>query len=138
MDRCIKGNIMGIECEDDFIKVGNKLYPCTVSVAMDLVGGKWKVVILYHLKEAPKRYSELRKDLRGITEMTLSLQLKQLEQDGLISRQVYGEKPPVKVVYSLTDFGQSFTPVLEAILGWGNQIAAERGEFVNASMVTGS
>ena len=121
---------MGIECQSDFIKVNNKLYPCTVSVAMDLVGGKWKAVILYHLKDARKRYSELRKGMPGVTERTLSLQLKQLEEDELISRQVYGEKPPIKVVYSLTDFGKSFTPVLDAILGWGNQIAAQKGEFV--------
>jgi DNA-binding HxlR family transcriptional regulator len=123
---------MGIECQGEFVRVNNKLYPCTVSVAMDLVGGKWKVVILYHLKDAAKRYNELRKELPGVTERTLSLQLKQLEEDGLILRQVYGEKPPIKVVYSLTDFGQSFAPVLDAILGWGNQIASEKGEFVDA------
>jgi DNA-binding HxlR family transcriptional regulator len=122
---------MGIECQSDFIKVNNKLYPCTVSIAMDLVGGKWKAVILYHLKDASKRYGELRKEMPGVTERTLSLQLKQLEEDELISRQAYGEKPPIKVVYSLTDFGKSFTPVLDAIVGWGNQIATKKGEFVN-------
>ena len=125
---------MGIECQSDFIKVNNKLYPCTVSVAMDLVGGKWKAVILYHLKDARKRYSELRKEMPGVTERTLSLQLKQLEEDELISRQVYGKKPPIKVVYSLTDFGKSFTPVLDAIIGWGNQIATQKGEFVKNSL----
>ena len=125
---------MGIECQSEFIKVNNKLYPCTVSVAMDLVGGKWKSVILYHLKDAPKRYSELRKEMPGVTERTLSLQLKQLEEDELISRQVYGEKPPIKVVYSLTDFGKSFSPVLDAIIGWGNQIAIQKGEFVKNSL----
>jgi len=124
---------MGIECQSDFIRVNNKLYPCTVSVAMDLIGGKWKAVILYHLKDAHKRYSELRKEMTGITEMTLSLQLKQLENDGLISRQVYAEKPPVKVVYSLTDFGKSCTPLLNAIIGWGNEIASQKGEFVKSS-----
>lgn len=124
---------MNIECKDDFVKVNNKLYPCTVSLAMDLIGGKWKVVILYHLKDASKRYSELKRELPGITEMTLSLQLKQLEEDGLILREVYGEKPPIKVVYSLTGFGKSFTPVLQAILGWGNQIAQQKGEFVTAA-----
>lgn len=123
---------MRIECQNDFIKVNNKLYPCTVSVAMDLIGGKWKAVILYHLKEADKRYSELRKEMISVTERTLSLQLKQLEEDGLISRQVYGEKPPVKVVYSLTDFGKSCIPLLDAIIGWGNQIAEEKGEFVKS------
>jgi DNA-binding HxlR family transcriptional regulator len=123
---------MGIECKSDFIKVNNKLYPCTVSLAMDLVGGKWKAVILYHLKDTRKRYSDLRKEMPGVTERTLSLQLKQLEEDELISRQVYGKKPPLKVVYSLTDFGRSFIPVLDAITGWGNQIATQKGEFVNS------
>uniref|UniRef100_UPI00321A642A winged helix-turn-helix transcriptional regulator n=1 Tax=Chryseobacterium sp. TaxID=1871047 RepID=UPI00321A642A len=66
-----------------------------------------------------------------VTEMTLSLQLKQLEQDGLVSRMVYGEKPPVKVVYSLTDFGQSFIPVLDAITKWGNQVVCDKGEFIS-------
>ena len=124
---------MGIECQNDYIKVNNKLYPCTISLAMDLVGGKWKIVILYHLTDRCKRYSELRKELSGVTERTLSLQLKQLEEDGLIVRQVFGEKPPIKVIYSLTDFGKSFVPVLNAILGWGNQIALEKGEFVSNS-----
>ncbi|MBO9205514.1 helix-turn-helix transcriptional regulator [Niastella sp. MAH-29] len=99
---------------------------------MDLVGGKWKAVILYHLKDTNKRYGELRKEMPGVTERTLSLQLKQLEEDGLISRQVFGKKPPVKVVYSLTEFGKSFSPVLHAIIGWGDQIAAQKGEFVNS------
>ena len=103
---------------------------------MDLVGGKWKVVILYHLKDGHKRYNELRKEMPGVTERTLSLQLKQLEDDGLISRQVYGKKPPIKVVYSLTDFGRSFAPVLDAITGWGNQIAMQKGEFVESSART--
>jgi DNA-binding HxlR family transcriptional regulator len=125
--------VMRIECESDFIKFNDKLYPCTVSLAMDLVGGKWKVVILYHLKDASRRYSELRKEMPGVTERTLSLQLQQLEEDGLISRQAYGKKPPIKVVYSLTDFGESFIPVLDAILGWGNQIASQKGEFVTKS-----
>lgn len=98
---------------------------------MDLIGGKWKAVILYHLKDAEKRYNELRKEVPNITEMTLSLQLKQLEKDGLILRKVYGKKPPIKVIYSLTDFGKTFIPVLETITNWGNQIVSEKGEFVN-------
>ncbi|MEO7214430.1 helix-turn-helix domain-containing protein [Mucilaginibacter sp.] len=100
---------------------------------MDLVGGKWKAVMLYHLKGDSKRYNELRKEMPGVTERTLSLQLKQLEEDGLILRQVYGEKPPIKVVYSLTDFGKSCIPVLDAITGWGNQIALQKGEFIKGS-----
>lgn len=100
---------------------------------MDLIGGKWKAVILYHLKDAEKRYSELRKEVPNVTEMTLSLQLKQLEKDGLVLRKVYGKKPPIKVIYSLTDFGKTFIPVLEIITSWGNQIVLEKGEFVNNS-----
>ncbi len=72
--------------------------------------------------------------MSAVTEMTLSLQLKQLEKDGLVSRKVYGKKPPVKVVYNLTDFGKSFVPVLEAITEWGNQVVGEKGEFVHGSL----
>ncbi len=121
---------MKTECIGDHVSLDGKIYPCTVSLAMDLVGGKWKAVILYHLKDAGKRYSELRKEMPHVTEMTLSLQLKQLEKDRLVSRKVYGEKPPIKVIYSLTDFGKTFIPVLEAITEWGNEIASEKGEFL--------
>jgi DNA-binding HxlR family transcriptional regulator len=100
---------------------------------MDLIGGKWKAVILYHLKDHEKRYNELRKEMPAITEMTLSLQLKQLEHDSLVSRKVYGEKPPVKVVYSLTDFGKSLLPVLDAITDWGNKASEQEGEFYNGA-----
>lgn len=122
---------MKTECIGDHVKLNGKTYPCTVSLAMDLIGGKWKTVILYHLKAEPKRYSELLKEMQTVTEMTLSLQLKQLEKDGLIVRKVYGKKPPVKVVYSLTDFGKTLIPTLEAVTAWGNQIAEQKGEFIN-------
>lgn len=113
------------------VKYKDKTYPCAVSLTMDLVGGKWKTVILHHLKYEPKRYSELCKEMQSVTEMTLSLQLKQLEKDGLVSRKVHGKKPPIKVVYSLTDFGKSFIPVLEAISIWGNQVVKEKGEYIS-------
>ncbi len=121
---------MNTECIGDCVKLQGKTYPCTVSLTMDLIGGKWKAVILYHLKNGEKRYSELRKEMPAVTEMTLSLQLKQLEHDGLLSRQVFGEKPPIKVIYNLTDFGRSLVPVLEAITDWGNQVVSKEGEFV--------
>lgn len=123
---------MKTECIGDFVKLNGKTYPCTVSLTMDLVGGKWKAVILYHLKDEAKRYSELRKEIPSVTEMTLSLQLKQLEKDGLVSRKVHGKKPPVKVIYSLTNFGKSIVPVLEAITKWGNRVVEEKGEFTSA------
>ena len=123
---------MKTECIGDFVKLNGKTYPCTVSLTMDLVGGKWKAVILYHLKDEAKGYNELRKEIPSVTEMTLSLQLKQLEKDGLVLRKVHGKKPPVKVIYSLTDFGKSIVPVLEAITKWGNKAVIEKGEFISA------
>ncbi|SDQ97678.1 transcriptional regulator, HxlR family [Chryseobacterium soldanellicola] len=115
----------------NYVKINEKLYPCAVSLAMDLVGGKWKAVILYFLKDEEKRYNELRKDMPTITEMTLSIQQKQLEKDGLITRKVYGEKPPVKVVYNMTDLGKTFIPVLVAVNEWGKHVICEKGEFVS-------
>ncbi|MBE8724824.1 winged helix-turn-helix transcriptional regulator [Flavobacterium hungaricum] len=120
-----------IECQSDLIKIENKTYPCTVSLVMDLIGGKWKAVILYHLKENPKRYNELRKEMPTVTERTLSLQLKQLEEDKIIFRKVEGQKPPIKVTYGLTEFGKSFSEVLESITTLGNSIASQKGILIN-------
>ncbi|WP_461070785.1 winged helix-turn-helix transcriptional regulator [Spirosoma horti] len=123
--------MMKTECSSQSVSLQGKVYPCTVGLAMNLVGGKWKAVILYHLKERERRYSELKREMPDITEMTLSIQLKQLEKDGFIIRKVYGEKPPIRVEYSLTDFGKTFIPVLDAITAWGNRVIEEKGEFVN-------
>jgi DNA-binding HxlR family transcriptional regulator len=123
---------MNTECTSNFVALAGKMYPCTVSLTMDLIGGKWKAVILYHLKDGAKRYNELRKEIPAITEMTLSLQLRQLEKDGLISRKVYGKKPPLKVIYSMTGFGASLIPVLEAITQWGNHVVEEKGQLLDA------
>lgn len=94
--------------------------------AMHLIGGKWKIVILYQIKLMPKRYSELLKEIKGITEMTLSLQLKQLEKDGLISRNVSIKQSPIKVFYSLTNFGSTVIPALDVIADWAYQIAQQQ------------
>jgi DNA-binding HxlR family transcriptional regulator len=122
---------MKTECLKNSINHRGKTYPCTVSLTMDFIGGKWKAVILYHLKDHEKRYNELRKEMPAITEMTLSLQLKQLEQDGLVLRKVFGDKPPVKVVYSLTDFGKTLLPVLDAITNWGNRTIEQEAAVLN-------
>jgi DNA-binding HxlR family transcriptional regulator len=87
---------------------------------MKFIGGKWKAVILIHLFEK-KRYSELRKEIPSVTERTLSLQLKELESDGLISRTVNTGKPPIRVDYELTHFGKSLIPLLNAISHWGTE-----------------
>ncbi|WP_347374739.1 helix-turn-helix domain-containing protein [Aequorivita sp. Q41] len=121
---------MEITTKKRLIKYNNKTFSCTTSIAMELIGGKWKSVILIYLVDGKKRYNELRKTISTITERTLSLQLKQLEKDGLITRKVYTKKPPLKVEYELTEFGKSLAPVLHAIAEWGMSVANEKGQFI--------
>ncbi|PIT42968.1 transcriptional regulator [Snodgrassella alvi] len=102
-----------------------KRYHCNISLAMNLIGGKWKGVILYYLRNQPKRFSELRKNMPDITEMTLSLQLKQLEKDELITRTVKGDKPPVQVSYALTNKGHLLSPILMSLCNWAEVINDE-------------
>ncbi|MCL3781454.1 transcriptional regulator [Prolixibacteraceae bacterium JC049] len=96
-----------------------KEYPCCASLTMGLIGGKWKTVILYYLMHGTLRYNELRRNMPTVTERTLSLQLKKLEEDGIIERRVYTQKPPLKVEYSLTKLGESLVPLIKAISEWG-------------------
>jgi DNA-binding HxlR family transcriptional regulator len=113
-------------------KVKGRNYPCCTSVTMGIIGGKWKTVILYHLIEGTLRYSELSKKMTGVTERTLSLQLKNLEDDGVILRTVYTTKPPLKVEYSLTNFGKTLIPLLQSIANWGDFVVenySEEGGF---------
>ena len=112
------------------IKINDKIFACPTSAAMELIGGKWKSVILSHLINEKKRYNELRKETPMISERTLSLQLKQLESDGLVNRKVYSKKPPLRVEYSLSKFGETLIPLLETILNWGVVAAQEKGEFI--------
>nr|WP_299167479.1 helix-turn-helix domain-containing protein [uncultured Allomuricauda sp.] len=121
---------MEIKHKKRLIKYNDKLFSCTTSIAMEFIGGKWKSVILIYLIDGKKRYNELYKLISTITERTLSLQLKQLEQDGLITRKVYTKKPPLKVEYALTPFGESLVPVLTSIANWGKTVADEKGVII--------
>lgn len=121
---------MEIEYKKRIIKFNDKQFSCSTSIAMELIGGKWKSVILIYLLNGKKRYNELYKLISTITERTLSLQLKQLEKDGLIVRKVYTKKPPLKVEYELTPFGETLRPVLLAIANWGTIVAEEKGEVL--------
>ena len=103
-----------------------KSYPCCASLTMGVIGGKWKTVILYHLINKPLRYSELRKMMPTVTERTLSLQLKTLEEDSIVSRTVYTKKPPMKVEYSLTERGATLIPLLQSIAAWGESVMVTR------------
>lgn len=97
---------------------------------MHFIGGKWKSVVLWYLRKEKKRFSELNNLIPQITEKMLSLQLKQLESDGLIKREVLTRKPPMKVEYSLTEFGKSLLPTLNEIAKWGRKTGDEKGKIV--------
>jgi DNA-binding HxlR family transcriptional regulator len=93
-------------------------YGCAVEATADIIGGKWKAVILYYLSKGPKRFNELRRLLPEVTQRMLTLQLRELEQDGIVHREIYKEVPP-KVEYSLTEFGASLGPIIVQMLDWG-------------------
>lgn len=103
-------------------------YHCALDVTMHYIGGKWKTVVLWYLRNRTLRFSELKKHIPDITEKMLSLQLKSLEEDGIIRREVFPEVP-LRVEYSLTDFGRSLIPVLEAIAKWGRDRGSEEGRM---------
>jgi Predicted transcriptional regulators len=93
-------------------------YNCPVEATIDLIGGKYKSVILWHLVNGPLRYNEISKLVPRATPKMITQQLRELESDGLILRTVYPVIPP-KVEYSLTDFGKSIIPVLDSMCKWG-------------------
>lgn len=96
-----------------------KTYHNPVELALEIIGGKWKMPILWRLKAHAWRYGELKKDLKGITHKMLTEQLRELEEHGLVHRKVYAEVPP-KVEYSLTPTGKSTIPVIETLRNWGS------------------
>ena len=112
-------------------KLHGKLYHCAMDITLDYIGGKWKTVVLWYLQFKTLRFAELKKLIPDITEKMLSIQLKKLEEDGLISRRKYGVKPPVKVEYSLTEFGRTLVPSLNAIAKWGRELGEGEGELVD-------
>ncbi|MEN8831155.1 helix-turn-helix domain-containing protein [Pacificibacter sp.] len=93
-------------------------YGCPVEAALDMIGGKWKGVILFHLLHGTKRFSELQREMGTVTQRILTKQLRELEESGLVSRKVYPVVPP-KVEYSLTSKGLTLEPILEALRRWG-------------------
>lgn len=95
-------------------------YICGVSVTLDLIGGKWKGVILWHLSHKTLRFSQLKRRLPKVTQKMLTQQLRELERDQLIHREVFAEVPP-KVEYSLTELGESLKPILNAMCNWGSE-----------------
>lgn len=115
-------------------KVDDKIYRCPLELAIDLIGGKWKCVILWHLRKGCLRFSELKRRLPGITQKMLTQQLRDLEANGLVDRKVYPVVPP-KVEYSLTESSQEFLSALKTMYKWGKYYSSEHGVEVDTSLI---
>ncbi|PCJ20398.1 MAG: transcriptional regulator [Candidatus Cloacimonadota bacterium] len=99
----------------------HRIQSCPVEIALGLIGGKWKGVILYHLIDGKKRFNELHKFMPIVTQRMLTKQLRELEADGLIHREVYKVVPP-KVEYSLTEKGKPLEAIILALEQWGKTL----------------
>lgn len=92
-------------------------YQCSMEFTLSVIGGKWKCLIVWHLGESTLRFNDLKRMLSGISQRMLTLQLRELENDGLVSRKIFAQVPP-KVEYSLTDVGKGILPVLSSLSDW--------------------
>ncbi|MDT0124722.1 winged helix-turn-helix transcriptional regulator [Paenibacillus sp. RRE4] len=105
-----------------------KKYNISVEATLEVIGGKWKCVILCHLTHGKKRTSDLKRIMPAITQKMLTQQLRELENDGIVKRIVYNQVPP-KVEYELSEYGRSLEPILTALCNWGDQhIIKEYGD----------
>ncbi|MDP4096249.1 winged helix-turn-helix transcriptional regulator [Paenibacillus sp. P96] len=107
--------------------MGNQQFKTAVELTLKVIGGKWKPVILCHLTDGAKRFGELRRDMPGITQKMLTQQLRELEDDGIIHREVYSQVPP-KVEYSFTPYGLTVRQLLDEMADWGTQHQQHLGE----------
>lgn len=103
---------------------GRTSYHCGIDAAVDVVGGKWKPLILWALNDGTRRFGELKREVAGVSEKVLIQQLRELEADGIVHREVYGEVPP-RVEYSLTELGKALNTALEPLGAWGSTFMAE-------------
>jgi DNA-binding HxlR family transcriptional regulator len=101
-------------------------YYCPVKLTADIIGGKWKPLILFYLEGGTRRFGELQKLISGMTKKMLTQHLRELERDGIIHREVYAVVPP-KVEYSLTKHGESLKPILKLMSAWGTKHRAHYG-----------
>jgi DNA-binding HxlR family transcriptional regulator len=99
---------------------------CPIVPALDVIGGRWKPLVVYHIYCGAQRFGELQRKLPAISKTMLTQQLRELERDGLLHRQVLAEVPP-RVEYTLTELGLSLLPVLRAIGSWGRQLKEGNG-----------
>lgn len=99
-------------------KTKTELPACPVETTLTLIGDKWKVLILRDLLPGTKRFGELKKSIGSVSQKVLTVQLRDMEESGLVHRKVYAEVPP-RVEYSLTELGQSLKPILDSMWAWG-------------------
>ncbi len=104
-------------------------FSCGLDVALSVIGGKWKPLILYHLAHGTRRYGELRRAVGGVSDKMLIQQLKELHADGLIDRRDHQQVPP-KVDYSLTPFGKTLADALGPLCAWGSEHSHEVEQLV--------
>jgi DNA-binding HxlR family transcriptional regulator len=104
-----------------------KEYRCPVELTINLIGGKWKSVLIWELSEKTLRFNELTRLFPNVTRKMLTQQLKEMQRDGLVLRKEYSQIPP-KVEYSLTDFGRTFMPILLSMNQWGKDYLDENNE----------
>ena len=109
------------------MQTAKELPACPVETTLMRIGDKWKVLILRDLMNGTKRFGELKKSIGGVSQKVLTAQLRDMEENGLITRQVYAEVPP-RVEYSLTELGRSLKPILDALQNWGEEYKAQNGE----------
>ncbi|PLY05777.1 MAG: transcriptional regulator [Arcobacter sp.] len=109
--------------------INDKEYKCSVSVTLDIFNDRWKLGIIWHLLDGDMRFKELHETISEITQKTLTVKLKELEEKNIIHREVYAEVPP-KVVYSLTPSGKKLKPVLQEMYKWGIDYVQECGEVI--------
>lgn len=103
---------------------GKELPACPVETTLMLIGDKWKVLILRDLMPGAKRFGELKRSIGGVSQKVLTAQLRDMEANGLVHRQVFAEVPP-RVEYSLTGLGRSLKPILDAMWSWGEGYKAQ-------------
>ena len=124
-----KIGVMIVDGKKKAYEVDGHLFHCGTNATLHFISGKWKSVIIWYLRNGKKRYSEFNSHIPDITDKMLSLQLKALEQDGMVSRKVYPVVPP-KVEYELTEDGETLIPIVEAIAKWGRNKAENEGRLV--------
>ncbi|MFY9104785.1 helix-turn-helix domain-containing protein [Aliarcobacter cryaerophilus] len=113
--------------------INDKEYKCSVAVTLDIFNDRWKLSIIWHLLDGKKRFKELNEIISEITQKTLTVKLKELEEKNIIHREVYAEVPP-KVEYSLTSSGEKLRPVLENMSKWGIGYVNEFGKITPENM----